>query len=139
MAAQNVIDVTTVVLIKAHHAQGSSLTQRDVHKALGAVTHITTLGLTAIQAVTAGELTEFGLVGNDTNCTGLGVGTEGGALGAGQYFDTVDVINVRVEVGAHQCHGLLIQINRNCRVGTEQALATTGDTADIDATGAWPQ
>ena len=139
MATGDVIDVTTVALVKAHHAQGRALAQRDVHKALCAVTHITTLGLAAIEAVSARELIELGLVCHDANRTGLRVRAKGRALRAGQYFDPVDVVNVRVEVGAHQRHGLLIQIHRHRRVGAEQALTTTRNTADVNATGAWAQ
>ena len=139
MATGDVIDVTPVALVEAHQANSGSLAQWDVDKALGAVTHVTTLGLTAIEAVSARELIELGLIGHDANRTRLRVGAEGRALRAGQYFDPVDVINVRVEVGPHQRDGLLIQIHRNRRVGTEQALATTRNTANVDATGAWAQ
>ena len=108
MATGNVIDVTPVSLVKAHHAQGRTLTQRNVYKTLGTVTHISTLGLTAIKAVSARELTDLRLVGHYANRTGLCVRAEGRALWAGQHFNPVYVINMRVEVGAHQRHGLLI-------------------------------
>ena len=96
MATGDVIDVTPVALIEAHHAQSRALAKWDVNEALGAITHVSTLSLTAIKAVSTRELIELGLVGHDANRSGLCVRAEGRALGAGQHFDPVDVINMRV-------------------------------------------
>ena len=119
MAAQHVVDITAVALVKAHHAQRGAFTHRDVHKALSAITHVTTLGLTAIDCVAAREFAYFGLIGHDANRTGLGIRAKGRALWSGEHFNSVDVINMRVEVGANQRHGLLVQIDRNRRVGSK--------------------
>ena len=139
MATGDVIDVTPVALIKAHHAQSRALAKWDVDKALGAIAHVRTLSLTAIKAVSARELIELGLVGHDANRTGLRVRAESRALWARQHLDPVDVVNVRVEVGAHQRHGLLIQIHRHRGVGAEQALTTTRNSADVNVALAWAQ
>ena len=108
MRTRNIVDETALLFVVTNKTQRHAVAQRDIDETFSEVTNITTFWLLHTEA--DATLKHFGarLIRDDSDCARLSVRTVSRTLRTRQYFDTVNIVNVRVHVLTHGRNRLLI-------------------------------
>ena len=107
--------------------------KRDVRETFRGISRFAVFDRVRPEVYPARKCRGVGLVGDDTQRAGLGVGAVQAALRSGQSLDTRNVINTNVEIATDSRYRLIVEIQSNARRGSgEVAVTAVRDATHVD-------
>lgn len=133
----HVVDVAWVVRGPPDEADRSTLRDRNIDEALGAVALVAVGDRVAIEVEARREARRIGLVRDDADRAGLRTRPIKRALRSRERLDSSDVVDAHIERALDGCDGLFIEVDADTRsrAGVIVVLAAC-DAAHVDPRGA---